>query len=329
MTLTQLRYLIALDEHRNFASAAEHSCVSQPTLSLQVKKLETTVGEAIWNRNRSPIEPTSFGVQFIQQARKILLEVDQLEQLYCKEAPNLEGELSIGIIPTVASYLFLNLYQLFAAEFPALKLSIQELPTSQILDRLESGQVDAAILAGPIQHRHINEQPLFYEPFCIYLNPSNQYPHKQFKYADLKTLPLLMLSEEHCLRGQTLKLCKHNELRGQHTQLECSNIEIMKNLVKADVASAVLPQLCLTDLDANQTKSIPTSKRGYLPQPHILQPMLEFESPKPARVISLVYRKNFYMHRRLDAIVELVSRLVPNEFLTKHDMKIIGIEHNV
>lgn len=306
MTLTQLKYFLALCEAGTFASAAEQCFVSQPTLSLQLKKLETFVGVVLIDRSQTPVKPTPFGLVFAEQAKAVFGEVSKLEALFESESPNLDGHFVLGCIPTVAHYLLLPLVQAFQTHYPQLTLSLYELPTHEILDRLESGFLDAAILAGPIQSRHLHEQPLFYEPFVAMLNASSSVSAEHLNQSSLSTLPLLMLSEEHCLRGQTLSLCHAAERIAKKSIIECSSIAMMKSLVVADVASAILPRFCMVEGDS----------------------YTELTQPKTARVVSMVYRKNFHKTRTLDALQSSVLNEVPKEYHSKGTYKIIGIDHD-
>lgn len=305
MTLTQLKYFLALCESGTFANAAEQCFVSQPTLSLQLKKLETFVGAALIDRSQSPVKPTPFGARFAQQARAVFGEVSKLEALFEAESPNLDGQLVIGCIPTIAYYLMLPLLQNLRKNCPALTVSLYELPTHEILDRLESGFLDVAILAGPIQSRHLHEQILYYEPFALLAHKSSHL-HRQFlEPQELEKLPLLMLSEEHCLRGQTLSLCKKSERNPKKGTIECSSVAMMKQLVESDIASAILPELCLTEDDAK----------------------IELGKPHAARVVSLVYRTNYHKTRTIDAVEQAVLAHIPPEYLGKKGYKILGVDY--
>lgn len=326
MTLTQLKYFLALCEAGTFASAAEQCFVSQPTLSLQLKKLETFVGASLIDRSQNPVKPTPFGIIFAEQTKAVFGEVSKLEALFEAESPNLDGHLVMGCIPTVAYYLLLPLVQAFKAQYPELTVSIYELPTHEVLDRLESGFLDAAIVAGPIQSRHLYEQPLYYEPFVALLNQSSAVNLSKAKGSSVKSttvksttvkpmilaqeslakLSLLMLSEEHCLRGQTLSLCQANERSPRKATIECSNVAMMKSLVQADVAAAVLPRLCVSEEEN----------------------FSELTKPQTARVISMVYRKNYHKTRTLDALKATVLEQVPKAYTLKGDYKIVGIDHD-
>lgn len=305
MTLTQLKYFLALCESGTFAVAAEQCFVSQPTLSLQLKKLETFVGAALIDRSQSPIKPTPFGAIFAEQTRVLFGEVSKLESLFEVEALNLKGHLSLGCIPTIAYYLMLPLVQAFKEQYPALSISYYEIPTHEILDRLESGFLDAAILAGPIQSRHLHEQQLYYEPFALLATEGDLSGKDEVVLETLDQYSLLMLGEDHCLRGQTLSICKHVDRSEKKNNFECSSISMMKTLVAANIASAVLPQLCIQD-----------------------EPSLPLVKPIPARVVSLVYRKNFHKTRTLDALADAVLDAVPETLKSKGGYKIIGVDHD-
>jgi len=311
MTLTQLKYFLALCESGTFANAAELCHISQPTLSLQLKKLETFVGAVLIDRSQSPIKPTPFGRVFAQQAQAVFGEVSKLEALYEAESPNLEGALALGCIPTISYYLLLPLIQYFKQHFPLLHVSIYELPTHELLDRLESGFLDVAIMAGPIQSRHLYEQQLYFEPFVVLLNQSAQQnlsheaEHSVIQVDALESISLLMLGEEHCLRGQTQSICRFKSTKKSKGTIECSSVAMMKSLVSADIAAAILPQLCLSAADIS----------------------LKLSNPNPGRVVSLVHRTNFHKTRTLDALTSAVLQIVPQSMQGKQELKIVGIDH--
>jgi LysR family transcriptional regulator, hydrogen peroxide-inducible genes activator len=163
MTITQLEYIVAVDTHRHFAKAAEQCFVTQPTLSMQIQKLEETLGSKIFDRSKQPVIPTEIGEEIIQQARIILNEVKKIDQLISDKQGILKGELKIGIIPTLAPYLLPLFLQPFLKKYPDVTIKVKEMTTDIIVEKLKTGRIDAGLLVTPLQEASIKEYPLFYE----------------------------------------------------------------------------------------------------------------------------------------------------------------------
>ena len=245
MTLQQLEYIVALDDHRHFVKAAEHCFVSQPNLTMQVKKLEDEIGVKIFDRSKKPIQPTPIGIEILQRARRILRESKQLSAFVNHEKETLEGEFSIGIIPTVAPYLLPAFLPRFIEENPRLHLKISELQTGQIISRLRQGTIDIGVLATPLNEENIIEHTLYYEPFLLYLPDDHRLVNKAFLLADdLETRDLLVLNEGHCFREQTLSICGRSQKGdGIGFDYQSGSIEALKNLVKKGVGYTLVPEL--------------------------------------------------------------------------------------
>src|SRR5450631_859195 len=173
MTFTQLEYILAIDTHRHFAKAADACFVTQPTLSMQVSKLEKTLGVKIFDRTHSPVVPTEAGKQILEQAKKILLEKSRVSEIISLKKGLLEGELRIGIIPTLAPYLLPLFVQSFTKKFPQVKLVVNEIMTEHIIQRLREGSIDAGLLVTPLQEKGIREHVLFYEELVAYVSKKN------------------------------------------------------------------------------------------------------------------------------------------------------------
>lgn len=173
MTITQLEYIIAVDTHRNFSVAATHCFVTQPTLSMQIQKLEEDLGIKIFDRSKQPVIPTEPGEEVIKQARVIIHEVKMMHQNIKDRKGLVEGELRIGIIPTLAPYLLPLFLQSFLNKYPDIKIRVKEMTTELLVEKLKAGRIDAGLLVTPLQDSSIIEYPLFYEELVAYVSKSN------------------------------------------------------------------------------------------------------------------------------------------------------------
>ena len=183
MTFVQLEYIVAVDTHRHFAAAAAHCFVTQPTLSMQVQKLEEELGIKIFDRSKQPVLPTEAGRELIDQARKILAEKDIIQEIVQTRKGLLTGELRIGIIPTLAPYLLPLFIQGFTAKYPQIKLVVNEMTTETLVARLREGRIDVGILVTPLQENGIREHVLFYEELLVYVSRKNAAYKKTYMLA--------------------------------------------------------------------------------------------------------------------------------------------------
>jgi len=325
LTLTQLKYLISVCECGTFAAAAEQLHVSQPTLSAQIKKLELSAGYALLDRSRSPLSPSPEGIEYVKQARAVMQEVARLESLREHESPDVSGVVSIGVIPTVAHYMYLPLLQGLKCEYPKLTVSIHELPTNVLIERLEAGNLDMALVAGPLTHHRLQETLLYFEPFVVLANASQALQAQNIEMSRLQDLDLLMLGEEHCLRDQTLKLCQRQPSpKPAKSMFECASVATIQALVRADIAAALLPALCIDDIQS-QSQYRNQSQSGIVQAD--VPCVLQFSDPVPARAIGLVAHKNYFKFRTLEAVRQIVLAQVPKSYLQVEDFHVVGIDH--
>ncbi|MDX1639595.1 MAG: LysR substrate-binding domain-containing protein, partial [Balneolaceae bacterium] len=209
MTLTQLSYIVAVDRYRHFATAAEKSYVTQPTLSMQIHKLEEELGVTIFDRSKSPVVPTEIGERIIEQAKELLKQSKHIEDLAMLKDEELRGEFRIGIIPTVAPYLLPLFLKSFTRKYPKVRLIFEEMMTNELLELLEQDQLDVGIIATPTEQSVIHEVDLYYEPFVGYVSGSHPLHERDtLNVDDLDASNLWLLNEGHCFRDQTIKLCK-------------------------------------------------------------------------------------------------------------------------
>lgn len=296
MTLQQLQYIVALDNYRHFVKAAESCFVAQPTLTLQVKKLEAEVGISIFNRSVQPIIPTPMGEQFILKARTILREVESLKAMINKEKEKLEGNYTLGIIPTLAPYLLPMFIKKFCDEHPNLTLEIKEMQSIEIINALKSDQLNIGIMATPLEESSIREIPLFYEPFLIYA--FNKHPllkKKEIEPSDLPEEGLWILNQGHCFRNQVLSVCsKTNNLTArQGLSFESGSIETIKNMVRSEMGYSLIPELSVN---------------------HILDKNLirRFKDPQLTREISIVVHVSFTKERLLAHLQQSIIKQIPD-----------------
>ena len=311
MTLTQLEYIIALDMHRHFGKAAEYCNIAQPSLSLQVQKLEDELKVQIFSRNTSPVQPTETGLIIIEQAKKILSEAGMISQLVQQQKKTVEGHLKIGVIPTLAPYLLPLFLQSFIKKYPGVKLSISELTTERIIRKLKNGMLDTGILATPLSQNDLQEAPLFNEEFVAYVSKKEKlYEKKYLLPADIDVNRMWLLEEGHCLRNQVMNLCEvqKNAAFEKHIDYETGSIETLKRFVEKNEGITLLPELATLDMSA--------SKKMMLRY---------FKSPAPAREISIVTIKGFVKTKLIEALKNEILENLPNEVAGKKKVSRIGI----
>lgn len=310
MTLVQLEYIVAVDTYRSFVSAADKCFVTQPTLSMQVQKLEELLNVKIFDRSKQPVIPTEIGSQIISQARIVLQENKKIKEIINSQQQDVIGELKIGIIPTIAPYLLPQVISAMLEKYPELKLVIWEYTTEDIIHHLKTGVIDCGILATPLVDQNITEIPMYYENFVSYISKNSKlYKKKAIDADDLEDENIWLLNEGHCMRTQVLNICrttKNNRL--QSLTYNTGSVETLIRMVDVNDGATLLPELALTDLSAKQL-----SKVRY------------FKSPEPVREISLVTHKNFIKKRMLNALRDEILAIIPKTMKQRKKKDVIGI----
>lgn len=296
MNFAQLEYIIAVDTVKHFAKAAELSFVTQPTLSMMIKKLEIELGVQIFDRSEFPVRTTVAGRQVIQQARSILLEKERLFEMLNQEKISLEGTFRLGIIPTLAPYLLPLFIPSFVQKYTKIQLEVVELTTKAILRDLHNNELDAAILATPLSKENIEEIPLFNERFFLYSDIPNQKSYILPTEIDLERL--LLLEEGHCLRSQALNLCEMQERVHQSLSYRIGSIETLMNLVDRGQGSTIIPELALSNLLPARIKQV-----------------VSFLDPVPTRQISLIKHSSLLKNAIIEALVEEIVSSLPKSIL--------------
>lgn len=311
VSVTQLEYLIAIDTHRSFVVAADKCFVTQPTLSMQIQKLETELGVTLFDRRKHPVVPTQLGSELIAQARLILQEHSRIKDIIDEKRGVIGGELSLGIIPTLAPYLLPQFLISLLDKYPNLKLSVSELTTTQIVSCLRNEQLDCGILATPLYEPSLSETPLFYEPFVAYLSPSSKLSKKSMlRPEDISLDETWVLNEGHCMRSQVLNFCGASATAAGTSRLsyQTGSIETLRKMVELGKGITLLPELSVAGFNEVQRQHI---KR--------------FKAPEPAREVSLVVRRNFLKRQLIEALKRELLAVVPEKMQRKEKKQVLDI----
>ena len=250
MTITQLKYVLAVAEHQNFTKAAEKCFVTQPTLSMQIQKLEEQLDIQIFDRSKKPIELTDVGRKIVFQSRNIVNEADRIQDIVDQQKGFIGGEFKLGIIPTIMPTLLPMFLKTFISRFPKVKLKIEELTTEEIIQRINDGHLDAAIASTPLENETIKERVLYFEAFVAYV-PEKHRLHGKSKIdvSDLEIDDMLLLEDGHCFRDGVINLCKAFKNHEDDTfQLESGSIEMLVKLSNEGLGMTLLPYLHTQDI---------------------------------------------------------------------------------
>lgn len=310
MTLVQLEYIVAVDTYRSFVGAAEKCFVTQPTLSMQVQKLEEMLNVKLFDRSKQPVVPTEIGTQIIEQARLVLQESQKIKEIINNQQQEVTGELKVGIIPTVAPYLLPRVISAMMAKYLDLKLLIWEYTTEDIIHHLKTGVLDCGILATPLGDNAIEELPLYYENFVTYISKNSKlYKKKTIDSDDLEDENIWLLNEGHCMRSQVLNICRStSQNRLQGLTYNTGSVETLIRMVDMNNGATLLPELALEELNSRQ-----------------LSKVRHFKSPEPVREISLATHKNFIKKRMLNALKEEILAVIPKTMKQKKKKDVVGI----
>lgn len=314
MTITQLEYVVAVATYKSFVSAAEKCFVTQPTLSMQIQKLEDELGVKLFDRNKHPIAITAMGEAIVEQARIVLSECDKINELIQLQQNNLAGKFRFAVIPTVAPYILPGLLEHYSAKYPDVKLDVKELETHQIITALRNNEIDAALLSTPLEENDIKEYPLFYEPFVAYFSEGEKALKKRLiSPSDIELDRIWLLNEGHCMRNQIINLCSDQVQRLQSERAyryESSNVETLRKLVDKNKGFTVLPELATVEFNEDQMEKI-----RY------------FEDPEPVREISLVTSGHFVRLTLLQSLMDEILQLVPEKMrVQKKNRKVLRIQ---
>lgn len=308
MTITQLQYVLAVAEYQNFTLAAEKSFVTQPTLSMQVQKLEDELDVLIFDRSKKPISVTNVGKKIVAQAKVIVNEAGRIKDIVDQDKGFIGGDFTLGIIPTVMPTLLPMFLKTFITRYPKVNLIIKEQSTESLIKNIQDGHLDAAIAATPLEIEFIKERPLYYEPFVGYITSEHRLSSiKELTVEDLDVSDILLLQDGHCFRDGVLNLCKTPKKIGEeHFKLQSGSFETLVNLSNEGLGMTLLPYLNSMELSPENKKNIK-----------------HFKEPSPAREVSIIYHKNELKIQITDALRDVITSIVKGA-ITFQDVKIIS-----
>jgi LysR family hydrogen peroxide-inducible transcriptional activator len=314
VTLTQLGYVLAVNKYRHFGKAAKSCFVTQPTLSMQVQKLEAELGVVIFDRSKSPILPTTEGAAVIQQAKVLVREQRRLLELVARGKDELGGDFRLAIIPTLSTYILPLFLKPFGEKYPNVNLIIEESKTEEIVRLLAEDEIDAGLLVTPLNDDSLRERVLCYEPLYLFVGPDHELARKQkVREKDLDLSEIWLLNKGNCFRDQVLNICAEyrdlDEVAGK-VRFESGNLETLKNLVLTNSGYTILPHLAVRQLSTQHKKWV-----------------REFRNPVPTREISLVYGRKVLRERLIDALEEEILRALPRELraVESKDVTVVAI----
>lgn len=303
ITLIQLEYIVAVDTYRHFATAAEKSFVTQPTLSMQIKKLEEQLGVIIFDRTRQPVIPTEQGKEIIAQARIVLRETAKIDQIVKDVTNQVSGELRIGVIPTIAPYLLPLFTGSYHRNYPNVKLKVEELVTEKVVNNLKKDLIDVGIIVTPLNDSSILERPMYYEEMMIYTNADHQLAKQSvIKIKDIATPEIWLLNDGHCFRHQVVNLCNLQEMESANLpfDFEGGSLDTLMKIIDKEGGYTLIPELASLELSDS-----------------IKQQVKRFTNSSPLREVSLITTRQFAKTKLIDLLEESIVKSIPARLLDK------------
>lgn len=295
MNLRDLKYLVALADHKHFGRAAAACYVSQPTLSTQIKKLEDELGVPLVERAPRKVMLTPAGRDAADRARRIVAEVDQMKEAARRSQDPEAGTVRLGLFPTLGPYLLPHVVPRLRARFPHLELLLVEEKSDVLLSRLREGKLDAGLLALPIADDQLHAEFLFEEPFVLAVSESHPLAQRDsLSLAELSQQQLLLLEDGHCLREQALDVCRLSGAN-EKSEFRATSLETLRQMVAADVGITLLPTLAVKP-------PVARSENIHL---------LGFSDSHPSRQIAMVWRKSSAMSDFLQQLAQVFRELPP------------------
>lgn len=308
-SIQQLTYLVAIDRYRSFSKAAEACFVTQPTLSMQIKKLENDLGLSLLDRSKQPLKFTKLGEQIVEQAREALSELKVIDDLIDQSKGKVAGELKVGIIPTIAPYLMPLFLGDFLRKFPEVELIVTEYKTEEIIERLNNESIDVGILATPLKIASIVETPLFYEKLLAYADRDlSKSTGNRIDLDKMLSKKLWILSEGNCFRNQTFNLCSLNQTKYKNLEFnyESGSIETLMRLVDREGGSTIIPELALDAITEDQIDRVKF-----------------IGDENPLREISTVTRRRGLKESIINAMRETIMDSVPKAVIENENNGVV------
>ena len=303
ITLTQLEYIVAVDTFRHFGRAAEHCFITQPTLSMQIKKLEEDLEVVLFDRSKQPLIPTDVGVRIVEQARIVLSESEKISNLVKEHKNLISGELKIGIIPTLAPYLLPLFIGNYKRKYPNILITVEELTTENIIDHLNRDLLDVGILVTPLKEERISEKPIFYEEMMLYVHDDHPLHNKtEVSVNDISVPEVWLLRDGHCFRNQVVNLCmakgRHQEQLPFH--FEAGSLETIMNIIDKEGGITLIPELAALEMSTERSKHVRA-----------------FDDMTPLREVSLVYSRHFAKNKLVELLWREIVASMPQNLLNR------------
>ena len=300
MTLQQLEYILAVNQFRHFAKAAEYCRVTQPTLSAMIQKLEEELDTRIFDRSQQPVCPTPVGIHIIEQAQNILVQANRIKNIIEEEKHSLTGTFKLGILPTVAPYLLPRFFPQLMKKYPDLDIRVVEMKTNDIKKALQTGEIDAGIVASLAGMEELQQTPLFYEQFFAYVSREDAlFNNEVIRTSDLNGEQLWLLDEGHCFRDQLVRFCQMKSARASQLAYHLGRMETFMRMVESGKGVTFIPELAVLQLGDAQKELVRS-----------------FAIPCPTRQVVLLTNKNFIRHTLLEVLVKEIKLSVPKEMLS-------------
>lgn len=297
MTLQELRYVVALADEGHFARAARRCHISQSTLSTQIRKLEQYLGVTLFDRSQRHIVPSPVGAQVVAQARLVLDEAGKVREIAAQESDVMAGSLRLGAIPTLGPYFLPLLLPVLRQAYPQLRLLLTEDLTARLIERLQDGRLDAALLTLPVSHESFRAKPLFREPFQVALPAGHRLADRgQILPSDLDGECLLLLEDGHCLRDQALDVCGSSRSR-EREEVKATSLETLRQMVAGGVGCTLLPTLA-------------AGAPHHLGATRLIE-MRPFATPIPSRTVGIVWRKRSARDAAIMQLAALIKADLP------------------
>ena len=300
MTLQQLEYILAVNQFRHFAKAAEYCRVTQTTLSAMIQKLEEELDTRIFDRSQQPVCPTPVGIHIIEQAQNILVQANRIKNIIEEEKHSLTGTFKLGILPTVAPYLLPRFFPQLMKKYPDLDIRVVEMKTNDIKKALQTGEIDAGIVASLAGMEELQQTPLFYEQFFAYVSREDAlFNNEVIRTSDLNGEQLWLLDEGHCFRDQLVRFCQMKSARASQLAYHLGSMETFMRMVESGKGVTFIPELAVLQLGDAQKELVRS-----------------FAIPCPTRQVVLLTNKNFIRHTLLEVLVKEIKLSVPKEMLS-------------
>jgi len=300
MTLQQLEYILAVNQFRHFAKAAEYCRITQPTLSAMIQKLEEELDTKIFDRSQQPVCPTPIGIHIIEQAQNILVQANRIKNIIEEEKHSLTGTFKLGILPTVAPYLLPRFFPQLMKKYPDLDIRVVEMKTNDIKKALQTGEIDAGIVASLAGMEELQQTPLFYEQFFAYVSREDAlFNNEVIRTSDLNGEQLWLLDEGHCFRDQLVRFCQMKSARASQLAYHLGSMETFMRMVESGKGVTFIPELAVLQLGDAQKELVRS-----------------FAIPCPTRQVVLLTNKNFIRHTLLEVLVKEIKLSVPKEMLS-------------